>query len=449
MEAKVKNRDWVKNAAIIFLSIMLVLTFFSNTIMNRSLPEVSTQAATSGSIVAKVRGTGTVVANGNYQEKAARTREIRAVMIKSGQQINAGDPMFILGEGDSEELEALQENLRQLQLSYQRSSINVPSFDYSLEEKKIKAAEKNVEDAKIAEAQAYQKLLDSTDQAALIAATERLEAAKTVWEQYSSAYNQVLADAKAGLNAAETVLSNAQTAFDNALITYPQYNDAKNKAEADRSEEEKLAYENCYPLETALNNAKADKEAKLNALANVDSTDLDKAKAEMEKRQSELDAIIGSAGSYTAAYEAAKTQRTTAEDTLYNLRYELEQRKVSDEKSHQLAYLELGDIAAQIEKVKTKINELSGGEENQIVAKVSGTVQSVECTAGSTVQEGSVLCTIEVPDMGYTLSFSVTSGQGGVPHSESLEGRRCLARAAPCHHGDAVALPDYGRPAQH
>ena len=28
------RKDWIKNLAIIFLSIMLVLTFFSNTIMN-------------------------------------------------------------------------------------------------------------------------------------------------------------------------------------------------------------------------------------------------------------------------------------------------------------------------------------------------------------------------------------------------------------------------------
>ena len=38
-----KRRDWIKNVAIIFLTVMLVLTFFSNTIMNYSLPEVATQ----------------------------------------------------------------------------------------------------------------------------------------------------------------------------------------------------------------------------------------------------------------------------------------------------------------------------------------------------------------------------------------------------------------------
>ena len=55
--------------------------------------------------------------------------------------------------------------------------------------------------------------------------------------------------------------------------------------------------------------------------------------------------------------------------------------------------------------------ELSGGEENQITSNVSGTVQSIEITAGQTVPKDTILATIEVPDMGYTLSFSVTNEQ--------------------------------------
>ena len=129
MEVKVKNRGWVKNAAIIFLAVMLVLTFFSNTFMNHSLAEVATQSVTSGSITAKVRGTGTVESNGSYQVKAEATREIRAVMVKVGQEVNQGDVLFVLGEGPSEELDAATEQLRQLQLSYQRTAVNRPSFD--------------------------------------------------------------------------------------------------------------------------------------------------------------------------------------------------------------------------------------------------------------------------------------------------------------------------------
>ena len=82
MEMKPKKREWVKNAAIILLAVLLVLTFFSNTIMNRTLPEVSTQYVTDGKINAKVRGTGTVTANGNHQVKAGQTREIRSVRLQ-------------------------------------------------------------------------------------------------------------------------------------------------------------------------------------------------------------------------------------------------------------------------------------------------------------------------------------------------------------------------------
>ena len=117
MDFKPKNREWVKNAAIIFLLILLILTFFSNTILNRTLPQVGTQMVESGSITAQVRGSGTVVANGSHKVKATETREIRAVMVKVGQEVNAGDVLFVLGAGDSDELEAAQETLRQLQVS--------------------------------------------------------------------------------------------------------------------------------------------------------------------------------------------------------------------------------------------------------------------------------------------------------------------------------------------
>ena len=38
-----KRRDIIKTILIIFLAVMLILTFFSNTIMNRSLAEISTE----------------------------------------------------------------------------------------------------------------------------------------------------------------------------------------------------------------------------------------------------------------------------------------------------------------------------------------------------------------------------------------------------------------------
>ena len=137
MEFTHRKRDWVKNAAIIFLSVLLVLTFFSNTWMNRSLPEVATQYVTNGTITAKVRGTGTVSSVGVTSVKAEQTREIRAVMVKVGQEVKVGDVLFVLGQGEASELEAAQEQLRQLELSYQRTAVGVSYPSYAGDERRI------------------------------------------------------------------------------------------------------------------------------------------------------------------------------------------------------------------------------------------------------------------------------------------------------------------------
>ena len=147
MQEKPKNRDWVKNAAIIFLAVLLVLTFFSNTIMNRSLPEVATQEVTSGSIVARVRGTGTVTANSNTQVKMEKTRVIRSVLVKVGQQVEAGDVLFTLGEGSSEDIEAAENTLRNLQANYNRTAVSIPVHSYTTETRKIENLKKEYEAA--------------------------------------------------------------------------------------------------------------------------------------------------------------------------------------------------------------------------------------------------------------------------------------------------------------
>ena len=161
MQEQPRNRDWVKNAAIIFLVVLLVLTFFSNTIMNRSLPEVATQEVESGSIVARVRGTGTVQANSNTQVKMDRTRVIRSVLVKVGQKVEAGDVLFTLGEGASEEIDAAEETLRNLQASYNRTAATMPEYNYSTDTRKIGILSEKLAEAESAWKNAEAKKLAS------------------------------------------------------------------------------------------------------------------------------------------------------------------------------------------------------------------------------------------------------------------------------------------------
>ena len=76
-----------------------------------------------------------------------------------------------------------------------------------------------------------------------------------------------------------------------------------------------------------------------------------------------------------------------------------------------VAGVNLAETAEEIRVQQEKIKSLAGEAENVITATVSGTIDTIDCTAGDTVLKDALLCTIEVPDMGHTLSFSVTNDQ--------------------------------------
>ena len=394
MEVKVKNRGWVKNAAIIFLAVMLVLTFFSNTFMNHSLAEVATQSVTSGSITAKVRGTGTVESNGSYQVKAEATREIRAVMVKVGQEVNQGDVLFVLGEGPSEELDAATEQLRQLQLSYQRTAVNMPSFDYSLDERNIEKAKETLANAQAAENSAKAALEQNANvpEGELKAAQARLDSA-------NQALSTARADLQARYDAAVVLRDSAQSKLENVLNNPPA---------EDASEEEQAAYQK------QLTDTQAELDAANALLESLDpSVDpaVKAAQAEVDEAQAALDAILNRAGPYAESYNQAVEARKAAEDELFTLEYNLNQTRIQNNKTAASAALELQDLSQQIEKAKKELAELSGGEDNQVTANVGGIIESIAYTAGSTAAKDEVLCTIQVPDLGYSLSFSVTNEQ--------------------------------------
>ena len=94
MDNQVKTREWVKTAAIIFLAVLLVLTFFSNTILNASLKPVMGQTVQSGSIKARISGQGMVKADETYDVTVNQTRKVASVKINVGSKVEVGDVLF-------------------------------------------------------------------------------------------------------------------------------------------------------------------------------------------------------------------------------------------------------------------------------------------------------------------------------------------------------------------
>ena len=147
VKEKSKKRELIKTIAIVFLAVLLVLTFFSGTIMNYSLPEVATQLVSSGTINAKIRGSGTLAANESYEVMLDQTREIHSVGVKVGDKVEEGDLLFVLSDVESAELAAAQEALDKARISYQEQMLNF-SKEYATDNQAVKALREDLEKAR-------------------------------------------------------------------------------------------------------------------------------------------------------------------------------------------------------------------------------------------------------------------------------------------------------------
>lgn len=154
-ETKIKRKDWIKNAAIVFMSIMLVLTFFSNTIMNYSLPEVATAMIEPGSITAKIRGTGTLTSDDPYKVSIQESRVIASVAVKAGDVVEKDQVLFYLEDKESAELEAAQKELDELILSYTTAILNGEISNQSFQ---------NIQSGNISSTGAYQARIEAAKQ---------------------------------------------------------------------------------------------------------------------------------------------------------------------------------------------------------------------------------------------------------------------------------------------
>ena len=201
-ENTTKRREWVKTAAIIFLAVMLVLTFFSNTIMNYSLPIVAAQYINSGSITAKVRGTGTIEAGDPYNVELSETRVIKSVAVKQGDYVEKDQILFYLEDAESAELAAAEAELEKLMSDFKQALLTG-----GISNTVIENAQNGVE----ASTDTYQSRIN--------AAQTKLDNAKAVVDDLTKQKSLVSLGGSVDTTAEETALLNAQEKLTDAKNT--------------------------------------------------------------------------------------------------------------------------------------------------------------------------------------------------------------------------------------
>lgn len=146
-EANRKRKKMILRISCIFAGVMLVLTFFSNTINNITLPRVLSQKPISGALIKEVYGSGVIRARETAKVYAEQGRLVKEVRIKPGDKVKKGDVAVILDK-DEFERKLEEEMLRYEQLKLSLDKLADMGSNMEFAENNLKAAKENLDNKK-------------------------------------------------------------------------------------------------------------------------------------------------------------------------------------------------------------------------------------------------------------------------------------------------------------
>ena len=375
----VKKREWVKNAAIIFLAVMLVLTFFSNTIMNCNLPEVATQYTTTGTITARIRGTGIVSAVESFEVEFEQTRRVGEVFVSPGDEVSRGDVLFTL-EGEGEELVEMKEDMRELEreLRNRERLLEEAVLESSRPDGSLASANLDIQRARDELALA---------QSALAAIPYNADALSRAQDANNTAQNE-LSTAESRLLTINRDLELARRHLDTftpPIPGDPLYDAALAEVEALERREISARYtrDNARTSATAASQALDVQEGYRDRW--VEQSDIVRARQqELEDMTIALSVTQANAGVDSAQYAL----------TLSALRADVEETR------------------DEISRLQEKIDEFEiSGRITEVTSLVNGVVTERNVTPGQPAEAHTVLMRIDDVDRGYTINIRVSAEQ--------------------------------------
>ena len=417
-----KRREWVKNAAIIFLSVMLVLTFFSNTFMNYSLPEVAAQYVQSGTITAKIRGTGTVESGDPYNVKISETRTISSVLVKTGDKVEKGAPLLLLEDKESKELTDAQAALDKAMLDFELALLSGDISNSTFQNvQNGNVASINTYQSRIVAAEAeidrWQKQVDEATNAINQLKTAQVNVDAGGTPDTGSEQNKVNA-AQAALNSdevkiAKDKISEWQAAQATCQATIDKYNENIASSVSGNGfvnqvteDEYQLALKNREQYQSLIN----ERQAFIN-------NNPDKVKAYDEKVKALADANKALADKQNSKENSTNSLTVQTQ----NWQTELDKRNIQLKAAQDTKEQLLKDISTelnldyQLDSLQKQRDDIAKLQENavgaSIEAPISGTIASVTVKAGDEAQPDTALVTMQPEGKGFTMSFSVTNDQ--------------------------------------
>ncbi|MBR4183383.1 MAG: HlyD family efflux transporter periplasmic adaptor subunit [Lachnospiraceae bacterium] len=408
MENNNKRKETIKTVAIIFLAVLLVLTFFSNTIMNYSLVQVSTQMVESGTLTSRVRGSGVVTSEDVYKVTIDESRKIATMDARTGKTVEKGDILFTLENSDGEELATARADLLSKRSAYETAvleagitteereaiergegiSLSTMQDELLVAKGRVDSAQDRVDDLKAKKSRADAAASDTNGTTPLDSTAE------------TKAYTQ----AKSDLAQAEIDKSEAQYKFDaaqseyEAILAEQQAFTGSDDIENDK-EEKQLLDDKVEDARRVRDNAR---EALTEATETYNELNIVASKAELEMKAAREKSGTSANNSTAIGIDLEDANRVLEERTN-------DYSNLSKKYAAQINLYSQYDALMRLEEKTAALAAKSVS--SNVASPINVTVTEINLSAGNTTTPGEAILSIQPENKAYKLQFSATANQ--------------------------------------
>ena len=414
-----KNRSWVVRVIISFVAILALLTFFSNTIMNATIPKVMAQNAVKGNLSFTNSATGMIEADSKTDVKSVAGREVDQILVRNYVTVEEGDVILTLKPAeDLSQLDTLRSQLADAEAAVQAAALAPDNTgDYTTQQNAIDLAQSQLNDANEALAAANGR--DSsiaTAQGSIdyynsvipgLQATVDAEAA-TVAD-----YNDQITAAQNEQN--NTVIELGVLGADPQPTPVPEPSETAAPAEGEGGETSETTAAPADPNAARIAELQAqyaDQQANIDNLTSLRdaaqgrldsaSSELGAAESALSTAQADLAAAqqLPSVADAQAAVNSAQRSLSQANDALDDARAMDASTAVTNARTEEKNQETIDQLEEQIAKLEESLTC------TEIKAPCDGMVYGLSLSSGSVMQENVVIFTVIPNNATYSVKFT-------------------------------------------
>ena len=392
MSENTKKRTWVTKLIIGFVAVLVLLTFFSNTIMNLFIPKVAGKRVTGGTLSYTNSATAPVEPVTGYKIKGIEGRTVEEVMVGEYDMVKKDEVLIkFKAIEDQSALEALKKELKELEREESYASRTPSETDYASLKLSVSQAEDQLKQAK-------DQLSKAKNKSDIIKKAE-----KTIREN-----KEKLPGLSSEVDKASGTVEELGKKDDELTGEIETREKRLKKIEpADGSEPDPSVADEIKKLKKEISDLKKDQKE--------NKSKLDKASKRLQtasKKYSDCESAIQKAeGTLEEAkslpsVSEAKSSVEAAESALSSAKKMLSNARTNDGIAKDRADDASTDRQDQIKELKSKIEAMEKGYNTEdLRSPVDGTVYSILAGEGDKTEEDSVLMIVVPDSTEYTVTF--------------------------------------------